>query len=93
MSQPDQIQSLPPKKNFLRKRLLEASSDDEEPVVEIFTKETPKPQRVSITESKIRGLAEPRKPRIGSQYQAVLPTLAKSSELPTELQKPETGPQ
>ena len=93
MSHPDRIQGLPPKKNFFRKRLLEVSSDEEEPIVEIFTKETPKPQRVSITESKIRGLAEPRKPRIGSQYQAVLPTLSKSSDLPTELQKPKTGPQ
>ena len=93
MSQPDPTQGLPPKKNFLRKRLLEVSSDDEEPVVEIFTKETPKPQRVSITESKIRGLAEPRKPRIGSQYQAVLPTLSKSLDLPKQQQKPKSGPQ
>ena len=89
MSQPDRTQGLPPKKNFLRKRLLEVSSDDEEPIVEIFTKETPKPQRVSITESKIRGLAEPRKPRIGSQYQAELPALSKPLHLPSQQQKPE----
>ena len=93
MSKPDRVQCLPPKKNFLRKRLLEESSDDEVPVVEIFTKETPKPQRVSITESKIRGLAEPRKPRIGSRYQAELPSLLKPLDLPTKQQKPEKGPQ
>ena len=75
MSQLDQSQALPPKKRGLRKRILEESSDEDVPIVEIFVKDTPKPQRVPITESKIRGTAEPRKPRIGSEYQAVLPPL------------------
>ena len=87
MSKPDHSQALPPKKRGLGKRTLEESSDEEVPIVEIFTKDTPKPQRVPITESKIRGLAEPRKPRIGSEYQAVLPTLRDPPRAPAEQQK------
>lgn len=75
MSQPGPSQRLPPKKSFLKKRMLEESSDEDVPIVEVFTKDTPKPKRIPFSESKIRGIAEPRKPRIGSAYQAVLPAL------------------
>ena len=87
MSQLDQSQALPPKKRGLRKRVLEESSDEEVPIVEIFIKDTPKPQRVPITESKIRGSAEPRRPRIGSEYQAVLPSLRELPKPPAQQQK------
>jgi len=87
MSQPDPSQTLPLKKRGLRKRILEESSDEEVPIVEIFTKDTPKPQRVAIKDSKIRSVAEPRKPRIGSDYQAVLPSLRESVKQPAEQQK------
>lgn len=87
MSQPDPSQTLPLKKRGLRKRILEESSDEEVPIVEIFTKDTPKPQRVAIKDSKIHSVAEPRKPRIGSNYQAVLPSLRESVKQPAEQQK------
>ena len=92
MSKPDPSQVLPLKKRSLRKRLLEESSDEELPIIEVFTVETPKPQRVPITESKIRGTAEPRKPRIGSEYQAVLPPL-RAPENPLPEQKKPDSPQ
>lgn len=92
MSKPDPSQVLPLKKRSLRKRLLEEFSDEEVPIIEVFTTETPKPQRVPITESKIRGTAEPRKPRIGSDYQAVLPPL-RAPEKPLPKQKRPDSPQ
>ena len=92
MSKPDLSQVLPLKKRSLRKRLLEESSDEELPIIEVFTTETPKPQRVPITESKIRGTAEPRKPRIGSEYQAVLPPL-RAPEKPLPEQERPDNPQ
>lgn len=66
-----------------QKRRWHDSDDDEEDErsVIVFTQESPLPKTITVSkkphiiESKILGTANPRKPRVGPEYQAQLPPL------------------